>query len=279
MDHRQLSEELTTIAPICVYYCGSEQCRRGHRFGPAARNHHLLHFVAHGKGTLNNVHGEFHIGQNAGFYIAPGETTVYSTTINNPWEYYWVGFGGTDVKRLLALAGIASASPIFNCDFNKVKQIITELSQKQEYAASVQLSATGDMYRLFSVLCKSNAPKDGMYSGDDYVERALSYMREIAYYDISIEQISNYVGLNRSHLYRLVQAKTGKSLQQHLITFRMERAKELLQSTDYNISQIAAACGFNSMNHFSKLFKQRLQLSPGEYRKKYSGSIYLPQLE
>lgn len=39
-------------APVCVYYCGHEQCAPGHRFGPATRNHHLLHFVAHGSGEL-----------------------------------------------------------------------------------------------------------------------------------------------------------------------------------------------------------------------------------
>ena len=260
------SSDKSPQAPVCVYYCGHEQCRSGHRFGPASRNHHLLHFVARGSGTLKNTYGEFGISAGNGFYIAPGETTVYGTGMYDPWEYCWIGFGGTDARRLLSLAGISSANPVFRCDYGAVKGITDRLAGKRECSPDVQLSAIGDVYALFSLLCSLNSRRETRSCDGDYVHRALAYMREIAYYDIKIEQIASYVGLNRSHLYRLVQAQTGISLKEHLIRFRIDRASELLKGTDLEISQIAYSCGFNDANHFSRLFRSRTGMSPSQFR-------------
>ena len=252
-------------APVCVYYCGHEQCAPGHRFGPATRNHHLLHFVAHGSGELKNVHGRFRVEAGSGFYIAPGETTVYGTGTDDPWEYCWIGLGGSDASRLLALAGISSAHPVFECNYDAVREITERINARQGIDNSMQLRVISDVYTLFSLLCRNNRTSV-VQCGDDYVNKALAFLREVAYYDVKIDQVASYVGLDRSHLYRLTQARTGKSLKEHLIQFRLDRAKELLQSTDFGIAQIASACGFNDSNHFAKLFRSRVGVSPSQYR-------------
>ena len=68
-----VSSDKSPQAPVCVYYCGHEQCRSGHRFGPASRNHHLLHFVARGSGTLKNTYGEFEISAGNGDMAIEGD--------------------------------------------------------------------------------------------------------------------------------------------------------------------------------------------------------------
>ena len=140
-----------------------------------------------------------------------------------------------------------------------------ETGTRQGIDNSMQLRVISDVYTLFSLLCRNNRTPV-VQCGDDYVNKALAFLREVAYYDVKIDQVASYVGLDRSHLYRLTQARTGKSLKEHLIQFRLDRAKELLQSTDFGIAQIASACGFNDSNHFAKLFRSRVGVSPSQYR-------------
>jgi len=60
---------------------------------------------------------------------------------------------------------------------------------------------------------------------------------------------------------------TGKGPITHLIELRIQKAKELLQSTDLNISEVASACGFSGLTYFSTAFQKAVKLSPSGFRK------------
>ena len=59
----------------------------------------------------------------------------------------------------------------------------------------------------------------------------------------------------------------GNSISRELIDFRLQKAKELLGSTEYTISQIAELCGYETYAHFAKQFKAQEGVTPSEYRK------------
>ncbi|MBO2945357.1 helix-turn-helix transcriptional regulator [Paenibacillus sp. F411] len=57
---------------------------------------------------------------------------------------------------------------------------------------------------------------------------------------------------------------------QYLLHMRIQHACELLRQSDWTQEEIAAYCGFSSVHHFSKMFKSRMGLSPGKYRRQGS---------
>ena len=59
----------------------------------------------------------------------------------------------------------------------------------------------------------------------------------------------------------------GKSVFEELIDFRLQKAKDLLCSTEFPISQIAELCGYETYAHFAKQFKAQEGVTPSEYRK------------
>jgi len=61
---------------------------------------------------------------------------------------------------------------------------------------------------------------------------------------------------------------TGVSPAQYHLQLRIIRAKELLVSTDKNISEIGIQLGFQNVYHFSMLFKKKTGMSPSEFRKR-----------
>jgi len=77
------------------------------------------------------------------------------------------------------------------------------------------------------------------------------------------------LNMSPHYLSDLLKKETGRSAQDHIYHFLIDRAKTRLLSTDEPIGQIAFGLGFEYPNHFSKLFKSKTGRSPAEYRAHY----------
>ena len=82
--------------------------------------------------------------------------------------------------------------------------------------------------------------------------------------DLSVETIGAELGLSRVQLYRKVKALTGQSPVELLRTARLNKGRELLQTTDKNISEVAYEVGFTAPSYFTKCFKDEFGISPSD---------------
>ncbi|WP_312642194.1 response regulator [Hydrogenoanaerobacterium sp.] len=86
---------------------------------------------------------------------------------------------------------------------------------------------------------------------------------------LSIEEISDEIGMSPAYLCVLFKAQTGKTINGYITDVRVEKAKELLKDGKVKIGEIAKRCGYNDSDYFAKVFKKMVDCSPSEYRKKY----------
>lgn len=70
-----------------------------------------------------------------------------------------------------------------------------------------------------------------------------------------------------NYLNRVIKKNTGKTTSEHIFERISSEAKILLRHTDWNISQISYALGFEDLAHFNRFFKKQIGLSPSLYRK------------
>jgi len=110
---------------------------------------------------------------------------------------------------------------------------------------------------------------DSLNTGKLYhpaVREALEYMEK--HYDelLSVEDLSDLVGLSLYHFSRLFREETGESLHRHLLNVRTLRAKTLLSETNTSIEEIAELTGFSSASHFIRAFKRDTRLTPLKFR-------------
>lgn len=94
-----------------------------------------------------------------------------------------------------------------------------------------------------------------------YIEQ--NYMN----YDLSLTTLSREFNLSPTHIGRVFKKEKGVSLMDYINGLRIERAKELLQRTDSKIYEVAVAVGFQTNHYFIKLFKEKIGITPGEYKK------------
>lgn len=85
--------------------------------------------------------------------------------------------------------------------------------------------------------------------------------------NLSLDEIAEEVELSRFHVARLVKQKTGKTVTQHIRTLRVNRACELLESTDQSYIDIAYALGFSDQSYFIKQFREMTGTTPAQYRR------------
>ncbi|MBP5763793.1 MAG: helix-turn-helix domain-containing protein [Bacteroidales bacterium] len=85
--------------------------------------------------------------------------------------------------------------------------------------------------------------------------------------DLSVDDLAADMNLSRVQLYRKVKAITGSSPIELLRSARLNRAYQLLLSTDKSVSEVAYSVGFTAPSYFTKCFKEVFGMVPGDVRK------------
>ena len=102
---------------------------------------------------------------------------------------------------------------------------------------------------------------------NDAMMRARDYILENYNTHISLNELANHVFLSESYLSHCFKARFGISPKNFILQVRINRAKELLASTDMKINDIALNVGFLSQQRFNDAFKRLENLTPLKYRK------------
>lgn len=86
--------------------------------------------------------------------------------------------------------------------------------------------------------------------------------------ELTIEELSQIVGLSRVHVYRKIKKLTGMSVSEFVRSVKLRLSLDLLKKSGKSISEIAYEVGFSSPSYFTKSFKEQFGISPTEYAKK-----------
>ena len=99
-----------------------------------------------------------------------------------------------------------------------------------------------------------------------YVEEALKYIEANYSEAVTIQDLANWLGLERTYLYRLFKSMVGMSPQAYLLDVRIRQACTLLTHSDLTITNIACSVGYEDSLYFSRLFHRKKGQTPSQYR-------------
>lgn len=103
------------------------------------------------------------------------------------------------------------------------------------------------------------------------VSRCISDIYEIiernyGNHNLSIQFICDKLYLSHSYLCVLFKKETGKTVNQYITEYRIEKAKELLEDSTVKLYYVASEVGYTDQNYFTKIFKKVTNMTPSEYR-------------
>ncbi len=242
------NRHLSDLNPL---FCGEEECRPMHTFGPAVRDHVIIHFVTSGCGIYNREGTEYTVHAGQAFIIMPREITVYSADKDTPWHYKWVAFDGTLSSRF------ADLGPIIDFSTNWAEEIL----QLDRESNTLEYMAASKLFMMYAEFFSLRKPKH------DYAKAVRDYVNVRYIHHISVEEIAEHLSLDRRYLSRIFKKKTGKTIQEYIVSVRINKAKQLLED-GHNISEAAMLCGYEDACNFSKMFKKQTGISPGKWKER-----------
>ncbi|MFT3753133.1 MAG: two-component regulator propeller domain-containing protein [Paludibacter sp.] len=112
--------------------------------------------------------------------------------------------------------------------------------------------------------------KPNVTSQDDiFIAKTIKFIEDnYMNVDMNIDDIAANSGLSRSSFFKKLKNLTGMAPVDFIREFRVQRAMQLLDGGETNISQIAYLVGMNDPRYFSKCFKQKYGINPSEYKQK-----------
>ena len=256
------------LVSLSVYNVGFQKCNSLYQWGPGIRDHYLIHYIISGKGhyTLN---GKKHfLSAGDAFLVYPNTEITYQADENDPWEYTWVGFTGSDAAMILRATDFCEEKPFIrnvpNGDDIKKQLIHIYDARGTEFENALEM--TGRLYTTLALFINAASNQPQSNSTNSYVQKGIEYISANYSYPITVEDIASYIGLSRSHLFRSFQSVLGVSPKEYLTDFRIKQACYLLKHSNLSITAIANSIGFNNSLYFSKTFHKIKGTSPKNYR-------------
>ena len=251
--------------------CGIEQGIPGLGYNYEVLKNAVIHYVTKGYGTFKFNGKVYNLKQGDIFILLKGMQVEYVASIDDPWEYYWIGFSSSNANEYLNRTSITN-SCVANCEENsKIPQIILnmcEISKTYNPSRSDDILLLKELYSLLYALIEE-FPKPFEYKDKElhtYIQDALNFINSNYMHSITVQEIADYVNLSRSYLYKMFIKNLGISPQRYLINLRMYKATLLLKSTKLPIGEVASNVGYSDSLLFSKTFSKHFSMSPLNYR-------------
>lgn len=251
-------------------------------FFPNAKFHHcqrpsgcdsaIMIYCIAGQGFLEYNGKTITVNENQLILIPSNTPHTYYASLANPWSIYWSQFSGDDSEAYIDLL----QNEIMPISIRKEHQTnIIDYYNKMIDLLSIGFSKDHMLYctnlhkSLLSLInhkSMSHSRESSKYI--DYIGLSIEYMKKKITLSLTIEELSDHVGLSRSYYQHIFKEKTGMSPIHYLTSLKMQKACEILATTNIPIKNIAASVGYDDPYYFSRIFKRTIGVSPSEYRLK-----------
>lgn len=230
-----------------------------------------LLYLMEGEGVFQSEHipptpikaGDF-------FLLFPGEWHTYHPLSQKGWKSYWIGFKGKNIDDRVKARFLSPEKPIYHVGFsNEIVSLYDEAYRiAQQEAAYSQQTLAGIVNHLIGLMYSLERNiilnKDSKHV--DMVNKARLRIRESLEDSLTIQEIAQDLGISYSSFRKLFKEHTGFAPALYQQNLKLQRAKELLSTTNESIKEIAYRLNFESPDYFSAKFKTQTGMTPSEFR-------------
>jgi AraC family transcriptional regulator of arabinose operon len=262
----RLGGEQTILYPLKALACAQDQERH---------DYWELCFLSEGKCSFYLAGKKILLEPNTLVLLPPGTPHREAWQESDPYELLWLGLRPENLFSIFVSRNFEITD---GCRIQGVQNLIYRLeAAKAELSEqhSFRLDATFSHLSLFfiDILRGLEAEPVSKQSWQEQVVEAVQqYLAANFVQQITLEEISNQVGLSPNYLCALFRQATGETIFEQLAELRLERARFLLRTTQLPIYVIAEEVGYSSQFAFSRFFHKAMGSSPTSYREQKGGT-------
>lgn len=237
--------------------------------GRVLPNYCLLYITRGGGVVESNPGGSRRVFLGDLIVLHPNVWHRYRPLAETGWDEYWLEFAGDYAARLMSFAEFQPETPVIHIGYQEpillhFKEAL-ELLRNEPPAYQHILGALA-MQIIAKIL---SATKSNCHQGkpvNSAIREAKKLLASHPGQHKRLDKFAVQLNMSYSSFRRLFKVETGFSPRQFVLEVQLRRAAELLLHTDTAVCQIAEDCGFESVFYFSRLFKQKMGLTPTSFR-------------
>ncbi|MCI8557654.1 MAG: AraC family transcriptional regulator [Lachnospiraceae bacterium] len=262
--------------PLIVGSCGTYHLYTRPKlptYRPRGRVDFQLLYIASGIAHFYFDHNETDTIVPAGHMVLyrPREPQRYVYYGNEQTEVYWVHFTGSNVKKILQGYGITNEMRVLptgtSLDYARIfKQMIHELQRCQTHYPEVLTLLLRQLFILIHrQLTREHTRKNDYLDAE--MSLAMQFFNDNYNTEVNIEEYASARGMSVSWFIRSFKQYTHTTPMQYIVSRRITNAQMLLETTNYNITEIGQIVGYDNPLYFSRIFRKQKGMSPSDYRK------------
>ena len=206
------------------------------------------------------------------FLLFPGEWHTYHPAEGKQWKSYWIGYKGRNMDDRVSYNFLSPEKPVYHVGYSAAIVLLYKTAMKiaksepaycQQILAGIVNNLIGTMYSL-----ERNIELNRQGGYVDMINKARMMIREGVETKLTVQEIATELGSSYSNFRKLFKEYTGFSPALFQQEIKLQRAKELLTTTDLSIKEIAYRLNFESPDYFSSKFKSKVGCKPSEFRHK-----------
>lgn len=224
----------------------------------------LFFLQMHSKGVIN---GEKTL-ENATIIWHPGETHSFGSEVES-WSHSWIKLLGLRAITIFNEYNIPLGKPFYLKKTHLFEKYITLISEEIRPHVIPDLRIIENIYRNFLIeLERDLSQTDNHTIIPDNIQKVKDLLDTKYYINIHLKDLSDECNMAPNYLTTEFKRYYGLSIINYLIQVRFFHAKILLSDAKLNIGDVAREVGYEDLQHFSKLFKKHVGLSPTKFRQR-----------
>ena len=230
-------------------------------------------YCAEGNGWCEIAGLRHAIGKNQLLVINANTPHVYGAADKKPWTIHWFHAAGSNVPFYLARLGVTNEKPVVSLGgdvqlFSLFEDVLEGL--QHGFTLTHLIYAAHSLAHLMGLILRH---KEEFWPGEtnvrERVAKSVEFMKGHLRESLNVATLAAVVNLSRSHYTTVFTRVTGYAPLSYLNHLRMQRAVQLLNTTDWSIKQISDHLGFSDQFYFSRAFNKMHNHSPSEHRRRY----------
>lgn len=255
---------------LYVTHVGYYPCARNHfKERPRGTPENVLIFCDEGKGSITIEKEVYTLTKNRLLVIPANTPHSYMADKQYPWSIFWFHFTGENVHLYSSIIGKLLIEENRLGDREILFEEIYQTLEMGYSPENLEYVSSCLQYLLASFKYSNQYAKIKDLTKTDAIEKSILYMKDNLNNRITLDDIAKYVNYSSSYFGALFTEKTSFSPIDYFNQLKIQKACSLLQFSDMKIKEIANLLGYYDQFHFSKSFKQEMELSPQIYRKRY----------
>ena len=239
-------------------------------YRPFGRSDYHLLYIAKGCCFVDFGEGEVAVREGNIIFYPPRVSQKYAFKAEIPSLSYFLHFSGTGCAELVDRFGFSSAVIRVGKQVSaeaKFSELIDEFRLKRPFYEEACAAHLLALLSLFAQKAHTySATREPVHRSD--ITDVCRDMHSSVGESFSVCDLAARCNLSESRFSHVFRAQMGMSPTAYLAKIKVERAVELLESTDMSISDISSLLGFESQSYFCRFFKKALGASPSEFKNK-----------